>query len=114
MSAPSSDRAAIRQVIRALKAAGYVVTHVHDGDVHKFYHAKVGDLTLNPSAPLATEAMILEDLTACDESTLYVDHPERRDSFVYFVLGNEPFEVACDYGVSLDDVLTPLFDSWED
>lgn len=32
MSAPSSDKAAIRQIIRALRKAGYTLTGGHDGE----------------------------------------------------------------------------------
>lgn len=98
MSTPSSDKSAIRQIIRTLRAAGYVLNYVNDGEER---------------ISVANEAEAIEAITAVDEAVLWVAHPERRESHVYFVLGNEPFEVAADYGVSLDETLQPLFDHWE-
>lgn len=102
MSAPSSDKAGIRQVIRALRAAGYTITGGHDGD--DFFEV----------ASIASEDLIIEHLTACDDSTLhtYKADEEQKNSHVYFVLGNDPEEVVCDYGVSLEPVLGPLTESW--
>lgn len=101
MSAPSSDGAGIRQVIRALRAEGYVITGVHDGDDH------VAGITAE-----TPEHILVANLTACDDSALYVRTPEGRDSHVYFVLGNDPEEVVCDYGVSLEPVIGPLTEGW--
>lgn len=101
MSAPSSDTAAIRQTIRALRAADHVLIGGHDGE---------DEFTL---APDATEAEVIEHLTACDDSTLYVRLPNGAgSSHIYFVLGNDPEEVICDHGVSLSPVLDPLTAGW--
>lgn len=97
MSAPSSDQAAIRQIIRALRAAGYTLDSVNDGE---------------EDVPVKTETEAIEAIMAVDCATLYVDHPTKRSSHVFFVLGNDPEEVACDYGVSLSDVIDPLTESW--
>jgi hypothetical protein len=102
MSAPSSDKAAIRQVIRALRKAGYTLTGGHDGE--DFFEAK----------PDESEDSLIANLTACDSSALHTWKDGERNSHVYFVLGNEPFEVICDHGVSLSPVLDPLTRSWED
>lgn len=48
------------------------------------------------------EDVLIEHLMACDDSTLHTWKDGEGNSHVYFVLGNEPFEVACDYGVSLE------------
>lgn len=98
MATPSTDREAVTQIIRALKAAGYVLDYVNDGE---------------ESFPVRTETEALDGIFAVDEAVLYVDHPTERRSHVYFVLGNEPFEVACDYGVSLEPVMGPLTESWD-
>ena len=102
MGAPSSDKAGIRQVIRALRAAGYTLTGGHDGE--DFFEV----------APDVSEDKLIAELTACDDSTLHTwkDDAEPRNSFVYFVLGNDPEEVICDYGVSLAPVLDPLTEGW--
>lgn len=101
MSAPKSDKAAIRQVIRALRNAGYVITGGHDGE-DRF-----------TVAPDVSEDVLIDDyLTVCDDSTLYVRTPDGWESFIYFVLGNDPEEVVCDHGVSLSPVLDPLMEGW--
>lgn len=103
MSAPSSDRAAIRQVIRALRNAGYTLTGGHDGE--DFFEVPAD----------ASEDVLIENLMACDSSTLHTwkGDAEPKNSHVYFVLGNEPYEVVCDHGVSLSPVLDPLTESWD-
>ena len=98
MSAPSSDRAAIRQTIRALKAAGYSPIEVFDSEE-----------TIDVRG--ATEAEVIEALTATDESWLYVE-PTTSRSWLFFVLGNDPEEVINDYTMDLDPVIDPLFDKW--
>ena len=102
MSAPSSDKAAIRQTIRALRRADHVIYGGNDGEEEVVYK------------PNASEDDIIADMTACDDSTLYVRLPDGTESFIYFVLGNEPEEVICDHGVSLSPVLDPLTSAWWD
>lgn len=102
MSAPSSDRAAIRQTLRALKAAGYSPVTVNDGEET----IKVWG---------ATEAEVIEALTATDQAWLYVTAaagPRGKQSWVFFVLGNDPEEVINDYTVDLDPVIDPLYEKW--
>lgn len=101
MSAPKTDAAAIRQTIRALNAAGMTLLHVDDGE----------DLIR-----VRTEQDALDAITAVDDATLIVNLPagsERETSHVRFVLGNEPYEVICDHGLSLSPVLDPLTERWE-
>jgi hypothetical protein len=100
MGAPSSDSAAIRQVIRALRKADHVITGGNDGEE---------DFTATPDE---SEDSLIANLTACDSSSLYVQLPDGSGSFVYFVLGNDPEEVVCDHGTSLEPVLDPLTASW--
>lgn len=100
MGAPSSDKAAIRQTIRALRKADHVIYGGHDGEEEVSY------------APDASEDAIIADMTACDSSTLWVRLPDGSESFVFFVLGNDPEEVICDHGVSLSPVLDPLTEGW--
>jgi hypothetical protein len=35
-----------------------------------------------------------------------------ENTFLYFVLGNDPEEVVCDYGVSLSPYLDPIVNPW--
>jgi hypothetical protein len=96
MSAPSSDRAAIRQVIRTLKAAGHVLEEVWDGE------------EATPLAADARENDVIDVIMATDQATL-----NTNDAWVTFVLGNEPFEVAADYSMNLEAVMDALLDRWE-
>lgn len=98
MAAPSSDSAAIRQTIRALKGAGYTLLEVFDGE---------------DTVEVKTETEALDAITAVDDATLFVRTPEGdRNPWVRFVLGNDPEEVVCDYVVSLSSVIDPLTESW--
>jgi len=101
-SAPTSDEAAIRQVIRALRQAGYRLTGGHDGE--DFFEVPAD----------VSEDVLIDHLTACDDSTLhtFAEGAERERSHVYFVLGNDPEEVVADYGVSLSETLDPLTEGW--
>lgn len=98
---PKNDREAISLIIDGLIERGCVPTMVRDG--------------ANEDHPYVEKESALDDLTSCDESVLFVALPagaERDSSHIYFVLGNEPREVACDYGVSLDPYLSPVVDPW--
>ena len=100
---PKNDREAISLIIDGLIERGCVPTMVRDG--------------ANEDHPYITKEAALDDLTSCDESVLFVDLPagaERGSSHVYFVLGNEPREVAGDYGVSVSEFLEPIMDPWWD
>jgi len=99
MSAPSTDQAGIRQTIRALRAAGYELTEVFDGE----------DRVL-----VQTEADALDAITAVEDAYLFVTHSADPvpHTWVRFVLGNDPEEVVCDYTTNLEDVIGPLTESW--
>lgn len=98
---PSNDREAISLIIDGLVAAGCKPTLSRDG--------------ANDDLPYDDKEKALDWLTSCDESVLFVDLPEgseRKSSHVYFVLGNDPEEVASDYGVSLSPYIEPITDPW--
>lgn len=99
MTAPSSDRAAIRQIIRALVAADHTLLSVANGE---------------EVIPVKNETEAIEHIMEVDMATLSVRLPDGTPSHVFFVLGNDPEEVACDYGVSLEPVIGPLTESWWD
>lgn len=97
-NAPSSDQAGIRQVIRALVAAGYTLVEVFDGE---------------ENVPTTTESAAIDAIMAVDDATLFVRTPDgSRNPWVRFVLGNDPEEVVCDYGMALDPILDPLTTGW--
>lgn len=98
MGTPTTDRGAIRQIIRALRNHGYTLDAVNNGE---------------EIIQVTNEREAVEEIMAVDEAVLFVDHPSKHSSLVCFVLGNEPYEVAADYGESLEPVIGPLTDSWD-
>ena len=96
MTAPSSDSAAIRQTIRALRAAGWELDFVRDGE---------------EDIPVTDENKAIKDLTAVDQSYLNVKRGEVT-GYVFFVLGNDPEEVICDYTTNLDPTISDLTNGW--
>lgn len=101
MSVPGTDKAGVRQTIRALRNADHVIHGVQDGagEVHKFKRD-------------ASEDDIIAEVMSCDDGYLLVTLPGGSTSHVYFVFGNDPAEVVCDYGISLEPVVGPLTTSW--
>ena len=98
MGAPESDSAAIRQTIRALKAAAWTLDYVDNGE---------------EDIPVKTEQEAIDAITAVDQAWLFVKRTENGvRSYVFFVLGNDPEEVICDHTVDLSPVLDPLTDRW--
>lgn len=98
---PSNDREAISLIIDGLIERGCTPLTSRDGE--------------SEDLPYTDKESALDWLTSCDESVLFVGLPEgaeRESTFVYFVLGNEPEEVVCDYGVSLSPYLDPITDPW--
>lgn len=98
MSIPKSDSAGIRQAIRALRAAGYALHCVDDGGEY---------------VKVTNENEAIEAITAVDSATLYVKDSAGNSRMVFFVMGNAPDEVICDYSASLA-CLDALIDSWID
>ena len=97
---PSTDREAISLIIDGLIERGCKPTVARDGDND--------DVSFIEAAPQE----FLDWLTSCDESVLFVDLPNGDDAYVYFVLGNEPYEVASDYTVNLEKFLDPIVQPW--
>lgn len=100
MSKPGTDKAAIRQIIREAKKNGLSVRKVANGD---------------EDIAVSTENEAIEEVMSVDEAVLYFKNAEgANNGYIYFVLGNDPEEVACDYTVSLEPWLGPLTESWWD
>lgn len=95
---PSNDREAISLIIDGLIERGCVITNVWDGAQEKL--------------PYTDKDEAVDWLTSCDDSTMEVTTPEGQESWVYFVLGNEPEEVACDMGVNILPYLDPITEPW--
>lgn len=99
MTAPSTDRAAVIAIIRAVKAAGWVLDYVYDSEDNVAVENR--------------EDMALDAIFAVDEAFLHVNRTGGLTGWVYFVLGNEPFEVAADYTINLEPALGPLYERWD-
>jgi hypothetical protein len=98
MGAPKTDEAGIRQVIRALVASGHTPFAVNDGE--ETIHVK-------------NETEAIEAITAVDCAHLYVQLPDgKTNGWVFFVLGNDPEEVVCDYTTNLDPTVEALTAKW--
>lgn len=105
MATPKSDHAAILQVIRALKKAGWNHVSITDPElviVKGMNPTEIADLITNNY----------------DSVALHFKKPaveNYRTQWIYFVLGNNPDEVVCDYTVSngeFYDIVTTLIESW--
>lgn len=79
----------VRKVVRALKAAGSPVVSVWDGE---------------EDCPVKSEKDVLSLVFNLDQAWLKVE----SGAWVFLVLGNE-WDVICDYSVSLEEPLEPVF-----
>jgi hypothetical protein len=95
---PSNDREAITLILTGLVEKGHTI----DGVIEDTWNKEGVTLTSDPS-----EAAEL--CSGVDECFVYLDD---RSAYIYFVLGNEPEEVACDYTVNLDPDLSAIVDPW--
>lgn len=101
MGIPTTDRGGIQQAIRALRADGWELRHVWDG---------------GERVKVTNETEAVEAITAVDEARLYVrrgDGVTTEKGWAFFVLGNSPEEVVCDYTTNLT-ALDSLIDEWID
>lgn len=96
---PSTDREAVSLIIDGLIERGVTIRTARDGENE--------DMDWN-----GDKDHFLNHLMSCDEGVMFVDLPEGRGSHVYFVYGNEPYEVASDYGVSLSPYIDPIVNPW--
>lgn len=96
MSAPSTDRGALQQVIRAMIARGIVLDRVFDGE---------------EDIPVKNETEALDAIFAVDMSWLHVK-VDNTVGYLFIVLGNDPEEVVADYTINLESSLASIFESW--
>jgi|SRR6478735_7863677 len=97
MSAPRDDKAGVKQTFKALTEAGYSVD-AQDGAREVF---------VNPTKQEAVEAVM-----SCDDGYFLVKQDGEYIGWVWFVLGNSPYEVISDYTTNLDHVIEPLTKKW--
>jgi hypothetical protein len=100
---PKSDEEGVRRVYDALVKAGYRIG-VQDGAREEF------------PPPMSKDDAVSE-VMSCDDGFFIVfddDSTEQQDRFgyIYFVYGNEPGEVVCDYTTNLEHVIEPLTKNW--
>lgn len=101
MAAPSTDKSAIRQILKALANDGWEPYSVFDGE----------EITSLRREGNAVKAAVKLATTTTDAVFVYVEREGERGT-VLFVLGNEPFEVAADYSTNLEPAIESLTDGW--
>jgi hypothetical protein len=94
---PSNDSEAMRLILDGLTEKGITITDTWDGEEQEF--------------PTNVEET-LKILNNLDECVVNLRLPDGKHTFVYFVMGNDPEEVACDHGVSLSEFIDPITDPW--
>jgi hypothetical protein len=94
---PSNDREAITLIVQGLVDGGHTPRYVNDGE---------------ENVPTTTVADVVEAVTAVDVATAVFRNPNGTRGWVWFVQGNEPEEVAADYTVNLDPLLSSIVDPW--
>jgi hypothetical protein len=85
------EKKIVRKVIKDALAAGYALT-VHNG----------GDTVLEPST---NASEILETMFATDDEYLVYYKEGKRVGWVYFVYGNDGWDVVCDHTTNLEEVM---------
>jgi hypothetical protein len=90
------ELAIVHELIKRLKAAGYTLAVDDGGDEEE----KLND-----------EQEIVTAVFAVDEARLVVTKEgSNKISYVFLVMGNDGYDVICDYGTSLDPIMDPLLD----
>jgi hypothetical protein len=91
-----------RRVVRDLLAAGYVITVNNGGDENEIPYSQ-------------DYSEIIKAMFATDEEHLITRIPYEfggtvriKESFVFFVYGNDGWDVVNDYGTSLEPVMEPI------
>ena len=105
MATPKSDHTAIWQFILALKKAGWKAIKITDPE----FVIVTGD------SPKAIADLIASNY---DEAVLHFSNKEiqnGRMQWAYFVLGNSPEEVVCNYSVGIEEfaeIADQITESW--
>lgn len=95
---PSNDREAITLILAGLVSKGHTITAVIDDPWNR------AEKTYTPSVAEAVDLVC-----GVDEAFVLLDNEQ---AWIYFVLGNAPEEVACNYTVNLDPSLSDIVDPW--
>ena|SRR3982751_2756956 len=101
---PSNDREAVTLILQGLEAEGWNTYMVQDDTYDR-------DPANNSKVDNVAQAVDL--VMGVDEAFVYLlRKDDGRQGYIYFVLGNEPEEVACDYTTNLDPELNNITDPW--
>ncbi len=102
---PSNDKEAITLILEGLEKAGWRCFMVQDD---------VWDQDPDNNVRVASVEEAVETVTGVDEAFAYLSKntPPGPDAYIYFVLGNDPEEVAADYTTNLDPDLSAIVDPW--
>lgn len=97
MPKPTVEYSAITAILDHMKKDGWTLLEVNDSEEVYSVH----NVT-------ATAVMHVTDV---DEATVILRKGDLR-GWIFFVLGNSPEEVICDYTTNLDPHLSKLTDPW--
>lgn len=102
---PSNDREAIRLILTGLVAKGHKIVGFIDDTWNR------DDKTYTADPNEAADAM-----NNVDEGFVLLCTKDSEgtgdNAWIYFVLGNDPEEVACNYTTNLDPDLSSITDPW--
>jgi len=94
-----------RRVVRDLLAAGYVITVNNGGDKNEIPTRRTSPISLRPCFATDEEHLLVQNgarMSIPASATL------DETSFVFFVYGNDGWDVVNDYGTSLEPVMEPI------
>lgn len=95
---PSNDREAITLILEGLVAKGHTLTNVIDDTWNK-----------DERTPVNSVEEAVDLVTGVDEAFVLLDNDSQ---WIFFVLGNEPEEVASNYTIGLDPDLDNIVRPW--
>lgn len=94
---PNSDLEAVHLIIEGMLATGHKLMSVFDTEENIFVN------TLEEA---------LDAIFAVDMAHLHLRLPNGDTGWIWFVLGNDPEEVAADYTVNLDPHIDNIISPW--
>lgn len=97
----AGEKTVVRRVVKDMLAKGYSMS-IEDPDE--------GGWMLKKSKKFSE---IMANLMQCDDERLYIHRDGMKTGVVYFVYGNDSWEVICDHSVSLEDDLKGAFEVCE-
>ena len=98
---PSNDFEAVTIILNRMLAAGFTPVEVADDSWNT-----------NERTPVSTPTEALEMVMAVDDAYVFFSTPDGGRGYIWFVLGNDPEEVVCDYTINLDPTLASIIDPW--